>query len=220
MFLGDHITHFFLAIDLMVSAIHTLEKLLETPNQKSLEATAMLASLKAQNRSGISSSEAAKDRARAKELFDAVAKAVDSHAMNEDMNGPLPGTGPTPQRWLLEDVDMHAEIAKLWQGDNLARARRALEHGQRLGGNNPDPRITNNLGVIHHFEKDNAAARQMYESALTIANSPSFDPDLAETLSTTILYNLAREYETLEEDNLAKAAYGKLLSRHPEYTDG
>lgn len=181
----------------------------------------MLASLKAQTRSGVSTSEQTKNHARAKELFDVVCKAVDSHLQNEQFNGHGSHSAASkPQRWLLEDVDMHAEVAKLWQGENLSRAKRALEHGQRLGGNAPDPRITNNLAVIHHMESDFGTARRMYEQALTMVNNPGISSELTETMSTTILYNLAREYEVVGLEDMAKEAYAKLLSRHPEYVDG
>ena len=39
-------------------------------------------------------------------------------------------------------------------------------------------------------------------------------------VSTTILYNLARVYEDGDDVDMARAAYEKLLTRHPEYVDG
>jgi RNA polymerase-associated protein CTR9 len=39
-------------------------------------------------------------------------------------------------------------------------------------------------------------------------------------MSTTILYNLARIYEDQGEISMAKEAFDKLLSQHPEYVDG
>ncbi|KAI6017116.1 hypothetical protein EDC04DRAFT_2608077 [Pisolithus marmoratus] len=58
----------------------------------------------------------------------------------------------------------------------------------------------------------------MYEVALTKATSISGDS--REAMSTSILYNLARVYEDKENLDMAKEAYDKLLTHHPEYIDG
>ena len=59
----------------MAAAIHTLDTLIQPTNpQRSLEATVMLASLRAHPRPGVSSSDVAQERARARELFDRVSK--------------------------------------------------------------------------------------------------------------------------------------------------
>jgi RNA polymerase-associated protein CTR9 len=81
-----------------------------------------------------------------------------------------------------------------------------------------DPRITNNLGVLAHLDGNVVEARQLYENALV--NTASVEPSLRESLETTMLYNLARAYEDQGERSMARDAYEKLLSRHPEYVDG
>lgn len=192
----------------------------------------MLASLRAHARPGVSSADAAKEKARARELFDIVCKALDPHLpsdkpvsrSNGHMNGASAPTLTRAHRRIGEDVDMHAEIARLWQGEDLGRAKRALREGLRLSEaaphGRPDPRLMNNVGTISHLEDDLLEARKMYERALTVATGEGFEPELAEGMSTSILYNLARVYEGLGEEGMAKEAYDKLLSRHPEYTDG
>jgi RNA polymerase-associated protein CTR9 len=203
----------------LAGAIHTLDKFLETPGgSKSLEATAMLASLRASSRPGVSSTELARDKARARELFDGVLKVLDdaSNGIGSRLN--------RSQRHLTEDADMYCEVAALWVDQDLARSRRALAEAARAGGANVDPRVTNNLGAIAALEGDHKEARTFFETALTAVNtggaSSALTSEQAEAINTTVLYNLARAYEELGEDNLAKEAYDKLLTRHPEYVDG
>ena len=200
----------------MAASIHTLDTLLQPPNPvRSLEASAMLASLRAYPRPGVSSSDVAQERTRARELFDRVCKGleIDDVRMN--------GHGPSRvSRIIGEDLDMHAEIARLWQGENLDRMGKALNEALRISETTGkvNPRLLNNLGILQHLENNVNDARSLYESALT--NAASLETSVGEGLSTTILYNLARVYEDIGEDTLAKEAYNKLLSRHPEYVDG
>lgn len=219
------------SLDEFAAAIHTLDTLLQQPTmQKSLEATVMLASLRAHPRPGISSADTDKERVRARELFEVVCKALDLHLPTDKpamrTNGHANGTTTLTRahRRIAEDIDMHAEVARLWQTEDLGRAKRALREGLRLGEaaqtGRLDPRLLNNLGAIHHFEGDLPEARALYEKALTIATTSELTPTLAEAMSTSMLYNLGRAYEDVGEEGLAKDAYEKLLARHPEYTDG
>jgi RNA polymerase-associated protein CTR9 len=203
-------------LDEIPAAIHTLDTLLQPPNtQKSLEATVMLASLRAHPRPGISSADMTQEKARARDLFDRVWKSIELDETRT--NGHAPSRA---SRAILDDMDMHAEIARLWQGENIDRMRKALKEALRISEStgNIDPRLLNNLGVLQHLEGNYASARNMYETGLTTAAGLSMD--ISEAMSTSILYNLARVYEDQGEEGLAKEAYEKLLSRHPEYVDG
>ncbi|KAF8198079.1 RNA polymerase II-associated protein [Pholiota molesta] len=198
--------------DEMAAAIHTLDTLIQPPNpQRSIEATVMLASMRAFPRPGVSSSDVAQEKARARELFDRVSKDLEL----EDVR-----THGKASRGIADDVEMHAEIARLWQEENLDRMGKALKEAARINdaSGKVDPRLINNIGVLHHLEGNLTDAQTMYENALTSA--ATLGSDVAEGLSTTVLYNLARIYEDEGEDSLAKDAYEKLLSRHPEYVDG
>ena len=97
--------------------------------------------------------------------------------------------------------------------------REAIRASQELG--KPDPRLVNNLAVLGHLEGHFNDARVLYEAALTDAagagTSIGIDSD---GVSTTILYNLARVYEDQGDIEMAREAYEKLLTRHPEYVDG
>lgn len=180
----------------------------------------MLASLKAFPRPGITGADLSQDKARARELFDRVMKTIELE--DTRANGQ---SASKMARGIAEDVEMHAEIARLWQDENLDRTGKALREALRIGqggAKETDPllvaRLTNNIGVLHHLEGRHGEARAMYEGALT--NVTTVKSDVAEGLSTTMLYNLARVYEDQGEDDMAKGAYEKLLSRHPEYVDG
>ncbi|KAJ3802188.1 RNA polymerase II-associated protein [Lentinula aff. detonsa] len=194
-------------------AINTLDSLLQAPNvQKSLEATVILASLRGSPRPGISSSEMTQERARARELFDRIVKTL------EIEDGKANGSGLSKaSRSIGEDMNMHLEIARLWQDVNLDRTTKALQEALQISQSSgiAEPRLLNNLGSLHHLDSKLSEAQGFYEAALT----QSIGSENNETISTTILYNLARIYEDQGEEEKAKDAYEKLLSRHPEYVD-
>ncbi|KAK1229557.1 protein required for normal CLN1 and CLN2 G1 cyclin expression [Marasmius sp. AFHP31] len=204
--------------DEMAGAIHTLDTLLQPPNpQKCNEAVVMLASLRAFPRPGVSSSDIEKERMKARELFDRITKTLESDDLKANGHGQHGGN--RIPRALADDMAMYVEIAKLWQSESLERTTKALKEALRIGeaSGSIEPRILNNLGALHHLEERYADARVMYEKALTTVSSMTSEN--AESMSTSILYNLARVYEDQEDDALAKEAYDKLLSRHPEYND-
>jgi RNA polymerase-associated protein CTR9 len=198
----------------MPAAIHTLDTLIQPPNpQRSIEATAMLASLRAFPRPGVSSSDVTQEKVRARDLFDRVIKNLEIETTNGSVAGQT-------LRAITEDVEMHLEIARLWQGESVERMCKALTEAQQVceAAGQTNPRLINNIAVLHHLSGNLNEARTMYESALTSATTLAVEN--VEGLSATMLYNLARVYEEQGEDGLAKDAYDKLLSRHPEYVDG
>lgn len=216
----------FFSTDEMAGAIHVLDKLMEPPNpQRSPEVTAMLASLRAHPRAGLPSAEVLADKTKARGLFDRV---IRSGSSPNDRRNPL----------IEDDLQMYLEVARLWaQSDDtstassatatpqqaMERTLGAMREAVRVDGD--DPRLLNNLGALLHLEGKFGEAREFYETALIkvaagasgSASGTRVDP---ESTSTTILYNLARVYEDEGEAGMAKEAYDKLLSRHPEYVDG
>lgn len=211
----------------MAAAIHTLDTLLQPPNpQSSLEATVMLASLRAYPRPGVSGSDVAQERTKARELFDRVTKVLETEeARANGANEANGANGHTSvnrvARSIGADVDMHAEIARLWQGENLDRVGKSLGEALALSeaAGQADPRLLNNLGALKHLEGKLGEAREMYESAMVQVTAGE-QGEAAEGMSTSILYNLARVYEEEGREEMARDAYEKLLLRHPEYVDG
>ncbi|KAL6301253.1 RNA polymerase II-associated protein [Sparassis latifolia] len=206
--------------DEIPAAIHALDTLLQqTGANRSVEVTVMLASLRAHPRPGVSASDQAQEKVRARELFDYVCKTLhlpeDSHLQSNGNPQTLSGSAQK----IAEDMDMHTEIARLWQGESNDRTERALQEALRISEatGQPDPRLVNNLAALQHLEGRVDTARAMYETALTYVAALS--PDVAEGMSTSILYNLARVYEEEGKTIMATEAYEKLLDRHPEYVD-
>jgi RNA polymerase-associated protein CTR9 len=105
------------------------------------------------------------------------------------------------------------------QNENLDRTGKIFREAVRISeeAGQVDPRLLNNVGVVSHLESRFEEARIMYENALVGASA--LGPE-AEAMSTSVLYNLARVYEDLNDDAKAMEAYEKLLDRHPEYADG
>ncbi|KAI0759855.1 RNA polymerase II-associated protein [Trametes elegans] len=207
--------------DETAAAIHTLDTFLQAPaNPKSLELMAMLASLRAHPRPGISSSDKLEEKKRARELFDRVCKAIGVSGDGSSQTNGHPQNLAGSARKLGEDAEMFIEIAKLYHDENLDKTERAYRQASKnceAGGKN-EPRLLNNLGALRHIDGHVEEARTLYETALTHATS--LDSSAAEAMSTSTLYNLARVYEDQGEEAKAKEAYDKLLARHPEYVDG
>lgn len=176
----------------------------------------MLASLRLHPRPGVSSSDAAQERTKARELFDRVYKTKEQYDGTAAQNGNASGSERPPPRIVVDDPEMHIEFARLLQSENLDRAGRMFQEAGIIG-EDIDPRILNNLGVVSHLQSQFEEAQHMYENALIGAGL--LGPE-AEAMSTSMLYNLARVYEDLNDDTKAMEAYEKLLDRHPEYVDG
>jgi RNA polymerase-associated protein CTR9 len=196
------------------AAIHALDVLLQKigSGPRSLEASVMLASLRSHPRPGVSSSETASERRKARDLYDKV-----QHSLASSLK-----TGPSQSNTIIaRDTEMYVEIARLWQGESLEKVTKATLDALKTRetiDEKPgmmDSKLFNNLGALKHLEGNFNEAMSLYERALTIAISQQGK----EGMETSILYNLARVYEDQGESDLARDAYDKLLSQHPEYID-
>lgn len=183
----------------------------------------MLASLRAYARPALSTSDSITEKSRAKELFERVTTVLNiSHkAGYQDQAKPAPRVSTSVQV-LRDDVEMHLEIASLWHRENIGRASSALQEAIKVNSLGPlaisSSKLQCNFAVLQHLSGAYAEARALYEEALLAALSEGTTE--SEMSSVTMLYNLARVYEDTSEYNLARDAYMKLLSRHPEYVDG
>ncbi|KAI0368298.1 RNA polymerase II-associated protein [Pilatotrama ljubarskyi] len=206
--------------DETAAAIHTLDTFLQTPsNPKSLELMAMLASLRAYPRPGVSSADKVEEKKRARELFDRVCKAIGVPGDGFSQTNGHSQILSSSARKLGEDAEMFIEIAKLYQEESLEKMERAYKQALKNyeASGKAEPRLVNNLGALRHMEGHLDEAQALYETALT--NAAGLDSSSAEAMSTSILYNLARVYEDQGQEAKAREAYDKLLARHPEYVD-
>ncbi|THH14902.1 hypothetical protein EW146_g5490 [Bondarzewia mesenterica] len=188
--------------DEFAAAIHTLDTLLQAPNpQRSLEATVMLASLRAYPRPGVSSSDVAQEKSRARDLFDRIYKAIEQQEEAASrLNGHAKGLIPV-SRTIVDDMEMHIEVARLWQNESIDRPTKSFQEALRIS------------------EADVTTTRRGRCMRKHSTGASSLSSDSAEAMSTSILYNLARIYEDIGESTMATEAYEKLLARHPEYVD-
>ena len=184
----------------------------------------MLASLRASHRPALTDKEYATDKEKARDAFERVKKEV-THLLG--VNGNANGVPKfiTHRTTLIEDVEMHLELGRLWQSDSVEKAIQAYEQAvalfeKRKGAASPDPRVVNNIAALHHIDGKFESARTLYEKALGVFAATGTDDDASDAASTMILYNLGRVYEDAGESTIAKEAYDKLLTRHPEYIDG
>jgi RNA polymerase-associated protein CTR9 len=209
----------------MPAAIHVLDTLLKgTNSQGTTEAMIMLASLRASERAALSSQESAADKATARELFERIQKNIKAPQTNGAAGTKTNGAVATTKKaaW-LDDVEMYLELARLWEKENVEKAMSAYQEAKRISeatSKGVDPRIVNNIAVLNHLGGALSDARALYEQALGIVSTTWASDENMDGMSTTVLYNLARVYEDQGDASVAKEAYDKLLSRHPEYTDG
>lgn len=206
--------------DEIPGAIHTLDAILQPPNaQKSYEVSVMLVSLLSTPRPGVATAEALQEKLKARAHFDFVRKGLEAEENKFALQNGNQSFSRAASR-IREDLDMHIEVARLWQGEDTGRAIKALREALRISQSTGtvDSRILNNLGALEHMDGQLEQARTMYEIALTSA--AGLGPESGEGVITTVLYNLARVYEDNGEETLSKEAYDKLLDRHPEYVDG
>ena len=59
------------------------------------------------------------------------------------------------------------------------------------------------------------SAQTYYMKALQAVTNEADDPE-----STTILYNIGRMYETIQDPDKAAAYFQRIVDRHPSYFDG
>ncbi|KZV99295.1 TPR-like protein [Exidia glandulosa HHB12029] len=242
--------------DEYAAATHVLEKLLQpttvqpasasfpTPAGPKLEATFMLASLHAFARPGVSSTDLARGRTKARELYERAMR--DLEIASRDLaraSGVVGDDARVNVRGLGEEVAMHVEIARLWTEDpalgiqhasahstHFEKALHALSEALRIAraagatGDAIFARLLNNVAALRHGEGAYEIARGMYEDALAVATGlPSEE---GEGISVSVLYNLGRCLEDMEEKGIGEGGHGnagevyaKLLSRHGEYID-
>ena len=179
----------------------------------------MLASIRLHPRPGVSSSDVAQEKTKARELFDRVYRIIEQQEDLATQNGNASRNEPPLPRVVVDDVEMHIEFSRLLQTENLERTGKMFREAVRISeeAGRVDSRLLNNVGVVSHLQSRFEEARTMYENALVGASALGAE---AEAISTSVLYNLARVYEDLNDDAKAMEAYEKLLDRHPEYVDG
>ncbi|KAF8334987.1 uncharacterized protein EI90DRAFT_3144919 [Cantharellus anzutake] len=216
--------------DEILAAIHTLDSIVKQHSLDiaSLEALPVLASLRAYPRPAITNQEVLAEKSRAKELFDRLSKIMET--ISAALNDPARLQPFLANRTLdsvlhvFRDVELHVEIANLWSKDSLERASKSLmEAVQFIKSTDssisaiPISYLVNNLAVIRHLEGSFEEARTLYEEALPSAIATGTSE--SDNASATMLYNLARVYEDVDDPSAAQDAYYKLLGRHPEYVD-
>jgi len=206
------------------AAIHALDTLLKSANaQRTTEAMIMLASLRASERAALSSQESAADKLAARDLFERIQKGKKPQINGATGAKTNEGVVAAKRAAWQDDMEMYLELARLWQTENAEKAMNAYQEARRISEASVkglDPRIVNNIAVLSHLGGSLSEARSLYEQALGVVSTAWSADENMDGMSTTILYNLARVYEDQGETSMAKEAYDKLLSRHPEYIDG
>ncbi|KAI6106575.1 hypothetical protein EDD16DRAFT_1740946 [Pisolithus croceorrhizus] len=205
--------------DELPAAIHTLDMLIQPPNpQRSVEATVMLASLCMHPRPEVLSSDAAQEKVCARELFD---QAIINKMLEHNNTHPNGNTNISTCAAAVtaDDLEMHLDIAHLWQEEQPEQTVHAFHKALQISeaSGQIDPWLLNNLVPLQHMDSHLDMAQSMYKAVLTKATS--IGGSSGEAISTLILYNLARLFKDKEDLVMAKEAYDKLLTHHPEYVD-
>lgn len=175
--------------------------------------SAIYASLLSHSHAGRDAEQLITDKVLSRTLFDSLQKLIDASSANAH-------AAKSP-REVGEDPEMFVEMAKIWHGESLERAVKAYRSAAQLrsqGGEKASPQLTNNLAALAQLDGDLATAETMYKEALE--STEGEEGNEVGAMKTTLLYNLGRAYEGQGKLAEAKEAYQRILTIHPEYSDG
>jgi len=210
-----------------------LEKIINTPTGKSLEAMTLLGILHAEevfaNQAAGSKEDKSVEQKKAIGLLEQIRIAWRD-----------------PKRKIAPDAAVLLNLARLYESEQPEKAVACLqqveqmelddigEDDERLPDDIGDeveerrakrellnPQLLNNIGCFHFQGERLTVAREDFQTALNACvkmgdRDPSMDTD---ALVTTLSYNLARTYEAEGLHDEARKVYTGLLDRHPDYVD-
>ncbi|KAL8290248.1 hypothetical protein RQP46_003187 [Phenoliferia psychrophenolica] len=173
------------------------------------------------------------ERKKARELYDQVLRLFAAGSKDPtDADRAVAQSART--REIAQDSALFVEIAKLWSDEpSLDRSLQAYRKSAQIRrddvdandeeGSVPAP-VLNNVGVLEYHKGDFVGAQARFEAALSevghelkAANGVLSDP--IDAVLTAVTYNLGVVYEAVGETDKAKDAFGKILTRHPEYIE-
>ncbi|KAK9241421.1 hypothetical protein V1525DRAFT_393100 [Lipomyces kononenkoae] len=153
------------------------------------------------------------EKAKAKVLLERYLKLVESR----------PGISNT-------EIDVYITLSRLYEDDNIDQAMLCLEQAierqkQINDGGSVNPRLLNNMAVLHYHKGQYDVARTLFQSALTsIANAgeqtdAAQDKDGSESLLISLTYNLGRLEEQAGKIEEAKKLFTGIEERMQGYID-
>lgn len=184
-----------------------------------LEYSVIHASLLAYPHPGMGPSEIAKNRVAARSML------TDLHNLVLNASTPIE---KAKLRAVADDVDLFVDISKLWQEESLEKTVSAYQtavgltvaettEGEEVKVDLKAMRLSSNLGALYQLQGSVEEAEDMYQEALS--KLASVEDDAADSIKTTLAYNLGRAYE--EDGNEAAAGqwYRDVLKQHPEHLE-
>ncbi|KAK9365277.1 hypothetical protein V1509DRAFT_585655 [Lipomyces kononenkoae] len=153
------------------------------------------------------------EKAKAKVLLERYLKLVESR----------PGISNT-------EIDVYITLSRLYEDENIDQAMSSLEQAierskQINDGGSVNPRLLNNMAVLHYHKGQYDVARKLFQSALTtIANAgeqtdATQEKDGTESLLISLTFNLGRLEEQAGNVEKAKKRYSGIEERMPGYID-
>lgn len=183
-----------------------------------LEYSVIHASLLAYPHPGMGPAEIAKNRITARSML--------TELHNLVLNSSTP-TEKARLRAVADDVDLFVEISKLWQDESLEKTVSAYQTAVSLATTDTadgEPKVdlksmklSSNLGALYQLQGSVEEAETMYQEALS--KLASLDDEAADTVKTTLAYNLGRAYEENGNEAAAGQWYRDVLKQHPEHLE-
>jgi len=126
-----------------------------------------------------------------------------------------------------QDTDTLIEIGELQVHQSGSGNKELLEKFKQVGEEGSIPyQSWNNLGAVLHKNGDIEGALDAYRHAIpenTLADDDSLATEPSELAKTaehvTVVYNIARGFEELKQDDKAKELYKKIIEGKPTYID-
>jgi RNA polymerase-associated protein CTR9 len=233
------------------SAINTYETILRK-QPYCVEAVASLAALHARsafasssNQSTSASTEVNSDRTKARELYDQLVTMFQAKSGSADIAKGLDPLGPRIQQ-VARDPDLYIEIARLWMGDDSAKALNAYRQSLHVRLDNQEPSLGDedsqvstsaagvppqllcNIGSLEFGRQQFESAQERFEEAIRLdlerqrANEKAgVSLPEGDAVMMTLMYNLGIVMEARGQKEEAIQLYEqRLLARHPEFIEG
>lgn len=132
-----------------------------------------------------------------------------------------------------DDVEAWIELAQILEQNDCPGSLQAYETAikifrEKVHMDDIPPEILNNVAALHFRMSNLTEARKFYEQSLQRCKSEIESQDAGagaggssyySSISTTINYNMARLYESLNESEKAVKEYKDILREHPNYID-
>lgn len=125
-------------------------------------------------------------------------------------------------QFAANDADLFIEVGRLWAVSDPNKALKAFQSAISIRKDletAPPPQLFNNVGCLLFYKKQSEQALEAFQEAAQAAISLD-DESRKDAVLTTTAYNMTVIQELQGQVEEASTTLKRILSRHPEWTDG